>query len=217
MFIYMELVKGVTLEDRWELLSKPERIEVCEQLRAIRATQLAIGSKGSVPWWVISYLKRPQNAELLWRSYQPSVSLRYRILDIVFTDNIKPSAGPFASVKEFHDWLSYLIKRGKGMHWPDPSLIPDPFQDLLPDDSPITFTHADLHPSNIMVSANDPCRIVSIIDWHQSGWYPAYWEYCKAAFTAEPNGEWETEYIPRFLEIPDCYDAWAFYPRSLGY
>ena len=29
-FIYMELVKGVTLENRWESLLKQERIQVCE-------------------------------------------------------------------------------------------------------------------------------------------------------------------------------------------
>jgi hypothetical protein len=34
-FIYMELVKGVTLEKRWELLSKQERKLVCDQLRAM--------------------------------------------------------------------------------------------------------------------------------------------------------------------------------------
>lgn len=34
-FIYMELVKGVTLEKRWESLSKHERKIVCDQLRAM--------------------------------------------------------------------------------------------------------------------------------------------------------------------------------------
>ena len=67
------------------------------------------------------------------------------------------------------------------------------------------------------MSTDNPCSIVAIIDWHQSGWYPDYWEHCKAEFTAEPGGEWETDYIPRFLEVPDYYDAWAFYPRTLGY
>jgi len=70
------------------------------------------------------------------------------------------------------------------MHWPDPSLIPDPFRDSLPDNSPITFTHADLHPSNILVTSDAPYRVVAIIDWHQSGWYPDYWEYYKATYTA---------------------------------
>lgn len=31
-FIYMELVDGVTLEDRWDSLSTEERIEICKQL-----------------------------------------------------------------------------------------------------------------------------------------------------------------------------------------
>lgn len=110
-----------------------------------------------------------------------------------------------------------MIKRGKEVHWQDPSKIPDPWRHLLPDDSPVVFTHADLHPSNILVSTDDPCRVVSIVDWHQSGWYPAYWEFCKAILTAEECGEWETEYIPQFLEVFDNYDAWAWYPRSLGY
>jgi hypothetical protein len=34
-FIYMELVRGVTLEKRWESLSKQERKIVCDQLRAM--------------------------------------------------------------------------------------------------------------------------------------------------------------------------------------
>jgi aminoglycoside phosphotransferase (APT) family kinase protein len=103
---------------------------------------------------------------------------RHPLLDILFTGDTKPAADPFASVEEFHDWLSSLSKRGLEIHWPDPSLIPDHSRDLLPDDSPITFTHADLHPSNVLVSADEPCRIVVIIDWHQSGWYPDYREYC---------------------------------------
>jgi thiamine kinase-like enzyme len=141
---------------------------------------------------------------------------RQPLLDIMFTGETKPPAGPFSSVKEFHDWLSSLTKRGLEMHWPDPSLIPDPFRDSLPDNSPITFTHADLHPSNILVTSDAPYCVVAIIDWHQSGWYPDYWEYCKATYTAEYNGEWNTQYIPRFVDIPECYNAWSFYAQSFG-
>ncbi|KAG4435249.1 hypothetical protein IFR05_009282 [Cadophora sp. M221] len=32
-FIYMELIQGETLENKWESLEKPERIDVCGQLR----------------------------------------------------------------------------------------------------------------------------------------------------------------------------------------
>ncbi|KAI9654126.1 MAG: hypothetical protein M1829_000980 [Trizodia sp. TS-e1964] len=197
-FIFMELVPGVTLENKWASLSNPQRIEICEQLRGMVLE--------------LRQLKQDPTDHFLGHiSRKP-------LLDIVFTGNTKPPAGPFISVPEFHDWLSSMTKRGMERHWPDPSLIPDPFRDQLPDDSALTFTHADLHPSNILVSDDDePCRVVALIDWHQSGWYPRYWEYCKAVFTAIPNGEWETEYIPRFLEAEDCHDAWAYYPQTLGY
>ena len=34
-FIYMELSQGITLENRWESLSKQDKIKICEQLQAI--------------------------------------------------------------------------------------------------------------------------------------------------------------------------------------
>ena len=34
-FIYMELIKGITLENRWESLSKQEREAICSQLRSM--------------------------------------------------------------------------------------------------------------------------------------------------------------------------------------
>ncbi|KAJ0133339.1 Cytochrome b2 [Fusarium oxysporum f. sp. albedinis] len=44
---------------------------------------------------------------------------------------------------------------------------------------------------NIMVSEGWPCRVVAIIDWHQSGWYPDYWEFYKAEYT----NHWESEWV----------------------
>jgi hypothetical protein len=212
----MELVQGVALEDRWELLSKQERISICEQLRAMLLELRALRQDPKDHFLGEYLFPFRMSTELKTKCIKGHIN-RQPLLDIVFTDNTKPPAGPFSSVKEFHDWLSYLTKRGKEPYWPDPSIIPDPFRELLPDNSFITFTHSDLHPRNIMVSTDSPCRIVALVDWHQSGWFPQYWEYCKALYTAEPGGEWEIEYVPRFLEVADCFDAWEFYPRSIGY
>ncbi|KAG5984366.1 hypothetical protein E4U55_005041 [Claviceps digitariae] len=44
----------------------------------------------------------------------------------------------------------------------------------------IHFTHADLHPSNIMVRNG---HVAAIIDWDFSGWYPEYWEFTKSRYT----------------------------------
>ena len=61
-----------------------------------------------------------------------------------------------------------------------------------------------------------PVRVVAIIDWHQSGWLPAYWEYCKARWTTRHGEEWEVEYIPRFVEIYEQYDYWDYFVMKLG-
>jgi Phosphotransferase enzyme family len=119
-------------------------------------------------------------------------------------------------VKDFNDYFINLL-------WLSPSIPNEPCvhpkRPGLPDNAPVFFTHGDLTPSNIILSSSPSGQptIVAIIDWHQSGWYPAYWEYCKAAYTAIPCGEWETEYLPRFLEVPSCYETWDYYPYTLGY
>lgn len=92
----------------------------------------------------------------------------------------------------------------------------------LLDDTPIVFTHGYLHPRNIIVSLPDeegesmPLRVLSIVDWHQSGWYPSYWEYCKAIYTVDPRSQWVREYISEFLEPPACLDYWLYYTDGLG-
>jgi thiamine kinase-like enzyme len=70
----------------------------------------------------------------------------------------------------------------------------DPWRPLLPDTGKITLTHEDLHQGNILVS-----QVLAIIDWGQSGWYPDYWEYCKAAYPCWYSGEWRSRWIPMFL------------------
>ncbi|CAG8092193.1 unnamed protein product [Penicillium salamii] len=41
------------------------------------------------------------------------------------------------------------------------------------------FTHADLHPSNIII---DHGRLSGIVDWESSGFYPEYWEFTKIMY-----------------------------------
>ncbi|KAF1968064.1 kinase-like protein [Bimuria novae-zelandiae CBS 107.79] len=196
-FIYMELIKGVTLESQWESLSDGAKKKVCKQLRTILDS--------------LRKLEQDPDDRFLGRIDKKP------LLDIVFTHKTKPPAGPFATVKEFHDWLSALIKVGKEIHFADPSQIPDPWRESLPDDARVVFTHADLHPSNIMVSPDGSGKVLAIIDWHQSGWYPDYWEYCKALFTSDFDSDWAKEYIPQFVDVAEFYDSWAWYPRVLGY
>ena len=122
--------------------------------------------------------------------------------------------GPFSSVRDFHNWFSFLYRRP----FPHQASIPlEPFRQYLPDDAPIKFTHGDLHRSNIIMSCSKPLRIVAVVDWEQSGWLPGYWEDCKARFTAEWQGEWASKYLPMILPHDEkICEAWDWYRSSMG-
>ncbi|KKZ62498.1 hypothetical protein EMCG_03093 [[Emmonsia] crescens] len=108
-------------------------------------------------------------------------------IELYITNQFMAEAGPFQSVKALHDWFIFLCRRPMT----DPHSIPiEPFRSELPDNAAITFTHGDLHRSNIILSESEPQRIVAIVDWEQSGWMPEYWEARKAHFTSAWKSEW---------------------------
>lgn len=76
----------------------------------------------------------------------------------------------------------------------------------------IVFTHAALLPPNIMLTPGPRPRIAAIIDWEQSGWYPAYWEYCKVRrinqFPDPVHTEWVETYVPMLLTPVDEYTVY---------
>ncbi|GBF61798.1 hypothetical protein TMEN_4316 [Trichophyton mentagrophytes] len=186
------------VELRWQYLGPAERVAICQQLRDIildyRRLRHAPGD------FFLGHINR-----------EP-------LGDVIFTNARLPPAGPFNSVVQPHDWLTMAIKTRIRPLWPGKELseIPDPYRSRLPDDAKVDFTHSDLHPSNIMVSETSN-KIIAVIDWRQSGWYPDYWEFCKAEYTAEVYGEWMNTYIPIFLKEPECLEAWEFYPRFFGH
>ncbi|KAJ5135168.1 uncharacterized protein N7515_004446 [Penicillium bovifimosum] len=94
-------------------------------------------------------------------------------------------------------------------------------------DVPVVFTHDDLVPPNIMLSSGPNPKVVAVIDWGQAGWYPAYWEYCKAhrvrvnpdAFDDVLYEEWITRYLPIILDPVDdetVYHPWLWFVLSKG-
>lgn len=65
-----------------------------------------------------------------------------------------------------------------------------------------------------MLSSADaagPVRIVAVIDWHQSGWYPRDWEVLKAQWVSMTD-DWTERYIPIFLDAADegYSNAWEY-------
>lgn len=70
----------------------------------------------------------------------------------------------------------------------------------MPDTGTIKMTHADLHRENIIISSTKPARVLAIVDWEQAGWYPDYWEYCKALYTCEYESEWRRDWVDKILD-----------------
>ena len=137
---------------------------------------------------------------------------RQPLQDIIFAHSCNDPAETFASTAAFHDWFTNLRTPQEGTN------SPHPLRHWLPDDASIYFTHGDLHRSNIIVSTKEdgPIQVRAIIEWHQSGWLPSYWEYCKARWTASIGEPWEKDYLPMFLEQYESYDYWHYFVLRLG-
>ncbi|OCK74427.1 phosphotransferase enzyme family protein-like protein [Lepidopterella palustris CBS 459.81] len=182
-FIYMELIDGITLEKSWDTITEDGRVSVCQQLRYMVDAWRGLKQDFS-PHFIGDHVGR-----------QP-------LLDIIFTNSRSPTAGPFPSVSDFHDWFTTAY----GPNLTDcQDKAPHPYRSSFPDGIPRVFTHADLHPSNIILSSGPSHR-----------WYPAYWEYCKARWTSWIGEEWEAKYLSLILDRYDVYDYWDYFNFARG-
>ncbi|PYH86282.1 hypothetical protein BO82DRAFT_418729 [Aspergillus uvarum CBS 121591] len=187
-FIYMELIKGPRLGDCWDQLSKAEKVAMKDQLSRIMERLRSLAQDPSDKF--IGSIDHGQ------------------LLDYVFID--QPKTGPFPSIKTFNDWFA-LLHQLRFKHKYD-----DPNRCLLPDNGEIKLTHCDLNRHNMIVASTSPARLV-LIAWEQAGWYPDYWEYCKALYTCFMGTEWHTDYIDKFLQPrTDVYDVFSEYTMAMG-
>ncbi|KAI1111244.1 kinase-like domain-containing protein [Nemania sp. NC0429] len=174
-FIYMDLIDGDPLNERWPSMMTEERLGICAELRsAVSAWRDLRQDEGAC--YVGSINKQP-------------------LTDIFFTLNMRV-VGPFEgedAVKQFQDAMHIDVAHP----------------------GPVVFTHNDFVACNILVAKNSP-SIAAIIDWGQSGWFPAYWEYCKARYVNVPDDrffknyekEWEQEYLPQIIGSVDEAEVW---------
>ncbi|KAL2171807.1 hypothetical protein VTG60DRAFT_1504 [Thermothelomyces hinnuleus] len=190
-FVYMDLPQGEILEDRWAGLSEVEREAVCAQLRDVVAEWRRLRLGG------VEFVGSVDNGPL-----QDEVFRRCAMAGA-------PPAGPFPTVAMFHDYFvsmavavsqsRYAAGSAGGGGGGQVRYTP---HHLFPEHVPVVFTHGGLHPRNIVVSAGPRPRVVAILGWEQAGWYPAYWELCKARLECSRRGRlggWETKYLPWIL------------------
>jgi len=53
------------------------------------------------------------------------------------------------------------------------------------------------------------------MDWAHVGWYPDYWEYCKACYTSWYGEEWHSQWIPKFLDVREEHAVFAEYVMAI--
>ncbi|OJJ51788.1 hypothetical protein ASPZODRAFT_467123 [Penicilliopsis zonata CBS 506.65] len=102
------------------------------------------------------------------------------------------TCGPFHLISEFNAFLvhNYVRKETK-----------DKISAVHSRQYRSVFTHADLHPSNILI---DRGRLAGIVDWECAGFYPEYWEFTKLMYGAERFPEIQQIIHDAFTE--DCYE-----------
>ena len=117
-----------------------------------------------------------------------------------------PRFGPFKTIQAFHFWLrremsvpdiqTYSKESRHECDWTAVEKMATMQDGQWP---PSVFTHADLNPCNILVHGN---KVVSIIDWEFSGWYPDYWEYTSSWYGAIVHTQWQDEILKFFEPFP---------------
>ncbi|KAF2245043.1 kinase-like protein [Trematosphaeria pertusa] len=125
-----------------------------------------------------------------------------------------PRFGPFKTTQEFHRWLRHNLEAtqiGDHVTFKDANDIRNMIakqEGRWP--SPV-FTHCDLNPFNILISGD---KVVGIIDWESSGWYPPYWEFTTAWFGNMTRTEWQgilhtlLDAYPEELEMERTRNKW---------
>jgi aminoglycoside phosphotransferase (APT) family kinase protein len=102
-----------------------------------------------------------------------------------FFDYDRGGCGPFNGEAEFNAGITKALKNEGSFAHVD--LTCDIWQEIMTGHQ-IVLTHNDFAPRNILVRGSE---VVAILDWELSGYYPEYWEYCKAL----RRPDWESAWI----------------------
>jgi aminoglycoside phosphotransferase (APT) family kinase protein len=112
--------------------------------------------------------------------------------------------GPFRTQDEL--WKA-MVATLKGQI---PKKALDRLRSQMPDCGPWTYTHGDLSLGNIIVEKG---KVVGLIDWEWSGYFPVWWEYAKfrggVPRWIEP--EWWELLAERMDKYPEAYEFWEKY------
>ncbi|KAF2461274.1 kinase-like domain-containing protein [Lineolata rhizophorae] len=108
---------------------------------------------------------------------------------------VRVSSEAIMDVGQFEDFIFAGLNAAS-------SLYADFLRSLMPLSSVCVFTHGDLRPANIIVDTGDDgtWKVVAVIDWESSGFYPEYWECVKMTNNLTPRDQFDWyRYLPKSL------------------
>ncbi|PPQ98234.1 hypothetical protein CVT26_003405 [Gymnopilus dilepis] len=194
LFIFMELIRGETLQDSLNDLTEDEKQDICREIGFM------VGA--------LRRLKRPSDEAFVGAiGGQPT-------MDPIFFGRFSE---PFLDADAFYESFTRIPVSEREQAHADG-------RPRLPYDSPLVFTHNDLNPSNILIAprgSKGSRHVVSIIDWEQSGWMPSFWESCKLKFWLMLGGHRYKDLIDRLPDLvgeepEDVFMAFVTYVQSWG-
>jgi serine/threonine protein kinase len=181
LYIVMEYIPWDNLQQLWPELEEDDKVAIALQLRSMYDQMRALPSPG--------YFGSISNGPYLQRWFR----------------TVTPDPlinGPFKSSTE----VVLALARRSQQNWRENhkrGFISEWFTRHLGQalgGCKGVFTHADLHPQNILVrkevtGANKEQYIVSaIVDWEAAGWYPDYWEYAGSFVDFVWCDDWPEKY-----------------------
>ncbi|EXJ81056.1 hypothetical protein A1O3_07344 [Capronia epimyces CBS 606.96] len=190
-------IAGRKLPCPQQLGASREGITVISEMQLVIKFGQHVTIDEAVTMWVVrKYLGHQVPVPKLfgWRVYQGTVYIYMELIaGVTLEERWKDM-----DLSDKASWLEWLPQRFLSSS----QRYKDPYLTLMPKDTAIKFTHADVHPTNIIVSTSGfgPARVLALIDWGQSGWYPDYWEYFKICYTTHWEGEWRKTFIPKMIE-----------------
>ncbi|EGY18663.1 uncharacterized protein VDAG_09189 [Verticillium dahliae VdLs.17] len=169
--LFTSFIPGITLEKAWSRFDNMEKTAISNQLDTLVAT--------------LRLIPFPENTTLGGVLGGGCKDARR---------GIRLNSEPIFNVKQFEDFIF------AGSETASP-LYTNLLRSLMPSlPATCVFSHGDLRPANIMVCQREDgsWRIVGIIDWESSGFYPEYWDCVKATNNLTPR-----EQVDWYSFLPD--------------
>ncbi|EXJ82319.1 hypothetical protein A1O3_06132 [Capronia epimyces CBS 606.96] len=124
----------------------------------------------------------------------------------VDTRKLVLTGGPFPTERQFNEFLrSDMISAA-------PKIYRSMLEDAMDEKHDIFLAHGDIRPQNIVVD-HGRRKIVAILDWECSGWYPEYWDFVKFFNALDPSLDW-FDYVEKIF--PETYPRQYLTDSFLG-